>query len=436
MNLISWSTSWSKPRPLQSLSNRLSKPEERAGLEAFWHFFWLCFVLKIHPPFVTLPSLCWTHWACAKQDANKHFNENRLACDHRPLKLWRRRWTRNICWSTMSRISLTEAMPTAESVLTASWPTVSLRSRWAESSFNVETKSLQMGKKNKEIIHNHNKNCGLVWCVCGWPARCARLSPQLHTQQRHRDILTGLDVLIVDGTEDWRRRQRQTQTGEGSYNETPRLPPLRTMINKLISHSIDESARWLTLCGELSVSSEQPANWIHHLPEERRTLTHTHRHTGFDFKQVKNVKNISDYFFKALHLSSLHQLTGQWQEAIHDWWQEEPVKGLPLLPRFHTSAAGTEHTGQEGLANIFFKYIYLKVKKFIYFYKNKIKCGHLLRMKKKMIKSTKRLSQVTWLTLLSLSLFVGVFLTFTPLAVLNLLRKPHLVLNIPRPLPS
>lgn len=47
-----------------------------------------------------------------------------------------------------------------------------------------------------------------------------------------------------------------------------------------------------------------------------------------------------------------------------------------------------------------------------------------------MIKSTKRLTQVTWLTLFSFtrpSPSVGVFLTFTPLVVLNLLRKPHLV---------
>lgn len=45
-----------------------------------------------------------------------------------------------------------------------------------------------------------------------------------------------------------------------------------------------------------------------------------------------------------------------------------------------------------------------------------------------MTKSAKRLTQVTWSTLLSLSPSVGVFLTFTALAVLNSLRKPHSVM--------
>lgn len=42
---------------------------------------------------------------------------------------------------------MTEAPPTAESELTANWPTASLSSSCTESSLNPETKSLQIEKK-------------------------------------------------------------------------------------------------------------------------------------------------------------------------------------------------------------------------------------------------------------------------------------------------
>lgn len=79
------------------------------------------------------------------------------------------------------------------------------------------------GRKTKKLFIIIIIKTDLVCDVCVSPAGRACLSPQLHTQQRHGDVLAGLDVLVVDGTEDWRRRQRHTQTGEGRYDETP--PP-------------------------------------------------------------------------------------------------------------------------------------------------------------------------------------------------------------------
>lgn len=44
------------------------------------------------------------------------------------------------------------------------------------------------------------------------------------------------------------------------------------------------------------------------------------------------------------YLCSSHQLTGQWQEAVHDWRQEQPVKGLWVFTSVHTNTAGTGQT--------------------------------------------------------------------------------------------
>lgn len=53
----------------------------------------------------------------------------------------------------MRRISLTESPPTAESELTANWPTASLSSNRIESSLNADRKSLQK-QKNRVMKKN------------------------------------------------------------------------------------------------------------------------------------------------------------------------------------------------------------------------------------------------------------------------------------------
>lgn len=93
-SLISWSRSWSKPWPLQSLSRRWS----------------------------------------------------------RPLTLRRRGCRRSCSWSAMRRMSLTSAAPTEDSELTANWPTASLRINRRESSLRLDRKFLQRAWMSVKLI--------------------------------------------------------------------------------------------------------------------------------------------------------------------------------------------------------------------------------------------------------------------------------------------
>lgn len=65
-----------------------------------------------------------------------------LACAW-PLKLIRRGRKRNPSWLAMRRINLIEAPPTAESDMTANWPTASLSRSRMESSVRLGRKPLQ-----------------------------------------------------------------------------------------------------------------------------------------------------------------------------------------------------------------------------------------------------------------------------------------------------
>lgn len=76
-------------------------------------------------------------------------------------------------------------------------------------------------RETKSDGHLRLANVSFIVRVCMLPAGRAGLKPQLDTEQRHSDVITHLDLLVVDGAEDWR--------------ET------RTSINKLISESVYKS---------------------------------------------------------------------------------------------------------------------------------------------------------------------------------------------------
>lgn len=129
MIAISCSNSWSKPRPLQSFSSKLSKPAETKG--TLWPFN------HTLSPVEGFYSWLW------------------------PLNFSRSGWRRSPNCLAMRSISLMEAPPTAESELSANWPTVSLSSSRTELLLISERKFLQIKKYTF---------CGIYWsfvlCSC------------------------------------------------------------------------------------------------------------------------------------------------------------------------------------------------------------------------------------------------------------------------------